>query len=132
MTPVERAAAVYDSEPCARSFREDLEAHLHNGYVFNTPDIFVMGRPVVSSENASDIIDPWIVFPVEQCDAWLVYLAAGRMDVLLSMFPYSLPKIGFERKNKLRFYGLPDLTHRLSTRCSTTLTLSAAHISTAN
>ena len=39
MLPAEKAAAVYAQEPCAQSFREDLEAHLLISYVFSTPEL---------------------------------------------------------------------------------------------
>jgi hypothetical protein len=131
MTPVEHAAAVYGSEACARTFREDLEAHLFNGYVFNTPDLFVMGRAVNSTADAAAIVDPWHAFESERCDAWLVYLAAGDLGKLIELFPYPLPKIGFERMNKLRFYRFCEFTPRLKRLCTITKTSSAALISTA-
>jgi hypothetical protein len=104
MTPVEFAAAVYQQEECARSFQEDLEAHLLNGYVFSTPAFFVMGRGVLSSAPPREIVDPWVKF--EQADAWLIYLLAGDIGKALQMLPHDLPRIGWERSNKLRFWTL--------------------------
>jgi hypothetical protein len=124
LTPYEQAARVYEQEPCARPFVEDLEAHLYNGYVFNTPALFVMGRAVISSAEPSLIVDPWHRFPQEKCDAWLVYLAAGDLRSLLAMFPYPLPQIGFERTNKLRFYRFCECTTRLYRKCTITKTSS--------
>lgn len=102
MTPVWMAAAVYESEPCARSFREDLEAHLQNGYVFSTPTAFVMGRPVDSGADPAQIVDPWHGFDPAQCDAWLVYLAAGNIADVLRQEPFALTFYLWERKNVLR------------------------------
>lgn len=127
MTPVEQAAAVYDREPCARTFREDLTAHLLHGYVFSTPDFFAMGRPVSSTAEPALIVDPWVEF--EYPDAWLVYLVAGDMRKALTMVPYPLAKIGLEKRNKLRFYGFAELTTRLCRSSSTIKTPSTAHIS---
>lgn len=129
MTPVEQAAHVYETEPCARSFKEDLEAHLLNGYVFSTPDLFVMGRAVDSSAPYELVTNPWHVFEPAKCDAWLCYLAAGDLRKMPAVIPYELPKIGFERKNVLRYYPVSVLTHRIL--CTTTLTHSAARLSTA-
>lgn len=129
MTPVEKAAAVYNSEPCARSFKEDLEAHLINGYVFSTPELFVMGRAVDSSAPYALVTDPWHVFPPECCDAWLCYLAAGDLRKMPDVIPYELAKIGFERKNILRYYPGARLTHK--TRCSIYPTPLAAPTTTA-
>lgn len=102
--PAAAAAAVYRSEPCTRSFREDLEAHLLGGWVISTPAAFAMGRPVQRSAPAADILNPWHQFPAEHADAWLIYLAAGDLRQLLRWIPHPLPWIGWERSNKLRWY----------------------------
>lgn len=104
MTPVELAAAVYTQEPCVRTFREDLEAHLLNGYVFSTPGSFVMGRPVCSSAPRGDIVNPWVRFEKAESDAWLVYLMAGDVAEAVGLLPYPLPRMGWERGNVLRFW----------------------------
>ncbi len=103
MTPVERAAAVYQREPCARTFREDLEAHLLNGYVFSTPETFVMGRLVQHDADPDLIVNPWHRF--ETGDCWLVYLAAG--DIIREArrwMPWPVPWLAWERGNRLRFW----------------------------
>ena len=79
MTPAEQAAAVYERETCARSFREDIEAHLLNGYVFSTPTMFIMGRAVDRLAPRELIVDPWHTFPEADRNAWLIYLAAGNV-----------------------------------------------------
>lgn len=110
MSPVHHAAAVYQREPCARSFREDLEAHLLHGHVFSTPEFFVMGRAVRSWAAGEDIVNPWVTWP--DGDAWLVYLMAGDMGRALRMLPYRLPLIGWERGNVLRFWPLAGVVRR--------------------
>ena len=102
-SPAIQAARVYDQEPCANTFEHDLYWHLQNGYVFSTPEYFIMGRPV--KKDAPE----WLLLRPDKkiegtCDAWLVWLAAGRLDVLPDVMPYWLPWIGFQRRNKLRWY----------------------------
>lgn len=101
---MELAAAVYTQEPCVRTFREDLEAHLLNGYVFSTPGSFVMGRPVCSMAAREDIVNPWVRFDKAESDAWLVYLMAGDLAEAVRLLPYPLPRVGWERGNVLRFW----------------------------
>lgn len=113
MTPVEAAARVYEQEPCARSFREDLEAHLLNGYVFSTPDLFMMGRAVIRDADPALIVNPWHVFPREACDCWLIYLVAGDMGRCFSFAPAELPWLCWERKNRLRFWRWDKTRHRV-------------------
>lgn len=104
MTPAQQAAAVYRREECARTFQEDLEAHMLNGYVFNTPTFFMMGRPVARLADPKLIVNPWHKFEREACDCWLVYLYAGDLREWLRYVPYRLPWVGFERGNVLRFH----------------------------
>jgi hypothetical protein len=100
LSPVERAAAVYEGDWCARSFRDDLTWHLVNGFVFSRPDFFVMGRPVVSG------VDPALIlgqhrFPSTICDCWHVYLFAGNIARAWDMLPWELPLVSFTRRKGL-------------------------------
>ncbi|SKA88865.1 hypothetical protein SAMN02745166_01498 [Prosthecobacter debontii] len=114
MTPVELAAQLYDD---VADFRRHLEAHLLHGYVHSTPAGFVMARPVCSTAPA-EIIDPWHVFPREECDAWWIWLAAGDLGSLMHLFPYELPLIGWQRywkgRPSVKFYSMEAVKKRLS------------------
>lgn len=116
MTPIETAAAVYASEPCARSFREDLEAHLLGGHVHSTPTAFVMARPVMRAADYELLTNPWVTWRREDADAWLVYLAAGDVAEMLGFLPFPLPWIGWERDNRLRWHGFESALARLQRR----------------
>ncbi len=113
MTPVEQAAAIYERESCARTFREDLELHLLNGFVISGPDFFMMGRPVCKYWGDQFTIDPTFNPTNDKRDCWHCYLMAGNMLKAFQFVPYPLPFISFERKNKLRFYRLDELKKRL-------------------
>jgi hypothetical protein len=102
-TPVQIAAKVYLGEKCARSFEDDLLLHLLHGYVFSTPEMFMMGRPVRRDGTYENITDPTYKFA--DPDSWLVYLASGDLQIFFKHEPYPLPYIGFERENSLRFYS---------------------------
>jgi len=118
LSPIERMAAVYLNEPCRNTFQDDLAAHLIGGYVFSTPDLFVMGRAVNSKATYEEITDPNFCFEREDCNAWWVHAGAVRgtdnnlrkaiYENVLSDFlrfePHPLPLIGFERDNRPRFY----------------------------
>lgn len=119
MTPYQRARAVYDSEPCARSFEEDLTAHLLAGFVISTPDVFAMFRPVRSTAPAKTILDPWISHRDPDC--WHIYLAAGDLAALAPILGDRFELVSFERKNSLRFRYYRILRRRwtLSARTST-------------
>lgn len=112
MTPVEKIAALYEQH--GGSFREVLEAHLLHGYVYSTPDCFLIGRAVNSAAPLDEILDPWRTWEREQQDAWWVYAMAGDIRRAMKFTPYELPKIGFERRGVTRYYSSKCLAERLS------------------
>lgn len=114
MIPYDAAMAVYRNEPCARSFFDDFTLHMKHGFVFSTPDYFIMGRPVNSKAAEAQIVDPACTFKPEECDCWHVYLMAGDVTKVWNIMPYPLPKVSFERRNELRFYTL-DSIRRIQT-----------------
>lgn len=114
-SPVEQAAAVYRREPCARTFREDLEFYLINGWVVSTPTVFAMARPVASGASYQQITGHH-VFPMTEADAWLIYLLAGSMADAWHYLPFDLPKVMLERGNVLRSYDLFAFRKRSTSR----------------
>jgi hypothetical protein len=132
MTPVEIAASLYQRYPQPRTFREDLEAHLIGGYVFSTPDCFLMARPVSSLASDEDVSDPWKAFEPYEQDAWMVWIAAGTMVSVkkhLTEPPYALPLTAWARKNRLRFHRTDQLTRTLCRLFSTSYESSSNHSS---
>lgn len=112
MAPIDLARHVYRSEPCARTFEQDLAWHLDNGFVFARPDFFVMGRPVNRHASPSLIVGQYR-FPSATADCWHVYLMAGNVARAWGMLPWELPWVSFERSNVLRFHRL-EAIRRLS------------------
>lgn len=104
--PITLARQVYASEPCARSFDQDLYLHL------NTPQCIVIKnehtlafiRPVNHRDPYRAITNP--AFISSSPDAWWVYLLAGRMEPLDLVLDDRYLLIGWERSNVPRFYNL--------------------------
>jgi hypothetical protein len=105
MTPVLKAAAVYEQEPCVRTFAQDLEAHLLHGLVVSTPDLFLMARPVSHDAIGDKIVNPWHNTWESEPDCWHLYLYAGDMMTAFKQATHELPYVSFERKNRLRIYS---------------------------
>lgn len=102
--PFVEAARVYDREPCARSFTEDLEAHLRHGWVISTPDLFLMARKISVAWSRDVVLNPYQTAHDNAADAWHVWLAAGNWRSAFAQAPHPLPWVVIERKNKLRYY----------------------------
>lgn len=102
MNPYERAEALYAGDPPG-TWEDLLLEHLARGFVFSTPDFFVMGRPVMHHAPKEFVVDPYYHFPVEQCDCWHFHCFAGSMAKVWAIEPWPMPWISFERKNELAF-----------------------------
>lgn len=115
MRPIDQARLVYEQEPCARTFEEDLRLHLMHGYVFSTPEIFMMGRGVRRDAPDYDILNPTVTWPEDLCDTWMIYLAAGNIGDFFRFEPTPKKWVAFERENQLRVHSydrIKRLAHR--------------------
>ncbi len=111
------ARAVYDKEPCTRSFEEDVCSHLEHGFLYSSPELFIMARPVDRYASEEFILNPDYTFIKPNC--WLVWLCAGRIPRIwhaLSLTGLHLPFVGFQRSNRLRYYEFTKLYAKLSAR----------------
>ena len=101
MKPVEQASSFYGPHFC-----EVVADHLLNGYVFSTPEYFLMCK--------------------RQDDAWFVTYLAGSLRAAVAAMPYPLPYLIFQRDNgTCRRYSAESLTRRIygkqtkGAKCST-------------
>ena len=124
MNPASRIAALYGPNS-PRTFAEDMQAHMVNGYVYAGPDLFMLVRPVPSEVPASVIRNPWYSFEVEDCDTWFIYAAAtakpstalGLVKTCLTKMPFPLPLAAWERQAKgrtpIKFFSISRLVEVL-------------------
>lgn len=116
MSPVQIAAVIYRTEPCARSFREDLEAHLLHGIVYSTATAFAMARYVSADWSGEDVVNPWCNGGNrDHLDTLHVYLAAGDLSEMLAVTHLQVKNISFERSNRLRIYDYLTFKKRCKT-----------------
>jgi len=102
VSPAEQVRELYAS---AKDFRDELSAHLVNGYVFSSPECFAMGRAVNLRAPREVVLNPWFTFPPEEVNAWLVWAAAGTASGILSHLPHELPYLAWQRRGgQLRVY----------------------------
>lgn len=121
--PLSQAIAALHAEENRYGLTELVSAHFENGYVFSTPTVFILARPVFvdveldSGEilNEREILNPRMVWGAGW-NAWHVYLFSGDMREGLSYMPFPLEFLSFERKNRLRVYSLNYISQRLSTK----------------
>jgi hypothetical protein len=107
--PVWRAKQVYLQEECARSFDEDFYLHLNNPHaiVYKDASNLAMLRPVNRADNYVHLTNPG--YNTNNPNCWWVYLLVGDFKFLLSLLPYPLEFIGWERNNVPRSYNLNHL-----------------------
>lgn len=61
------------------------------------------------------IVDPSYPFEEEEWNAWLIYLASGDMTKFWRNYPFDLPYVGWEKRNRLRFYRFDTIRDRICT-----------------
>jgi hypothetical protein len=84
-------SAVAASVPSVAGFTNDLAAHLEpGGIVVSCPEFFIMLRPVLRDAPVEQLTNPWWRWPAEECDSWMVWIAAGDVrrafDLLLPLY----------------------------------------------
>ena len=117
MSPLDKVRLLY-TEKSPRSFEEDLTAHFYHGYVYSTPEYFLMARPVWSGASQENINDVHRAFPPALWDTWYIYAFALRDDQglqglvknLLTHMPFYLPLVAWERSGEpLSFFSTDKL-----------------------
>lgn len=81
-----------------------VQCHLRCGFVFSTPEFFIMGRPVCRQWKKEDVFDPETAAPKSLADGWMIHAMAGDTGKAWSILPWPLGWIGFQRfDNVLRW-----------------------------
>lgn len=116
MNPIHQARALWHSmgEP-EIDWDELLEFFLAEGAVVSTPEVFLLARPtlVALPDIAQNAFSPLQFHGPPDC--WNVWLAAGRLDLLLELaHAHPLPWVSFSRRgsDRLRRYRLSTLVAR--------------------
>ncbi|QIF01956.1 hypothetical protein [Roseimicrobium sp. ORNL1] len=115
-TVLSQALALYDragetqtgTPTQSRTFEEDLAAFIHTGRVYITPTCVLFAKAVPSHR---EYHEPWDTWEPHECDAWLVWLAAGDLAEFFQYVPYELPWLVWARRDRLRKWPY-DLARR--------------------
>lgn len=111
--PYEQTLADWERRPRDWPLRHYEDLHKARGFVFATPEFYVMGRPVRKYAPLEQILDIEHNFAFPSCDTWYIFQMTGDVAKAWAVLPWSLPWVCFVRDNdptsELRFYE----THRL-------------------
>lgn len=100
VTPIQSIREEFRKNPRAEPFDRLMQWHLNNGFVFSTPEFFVMG----SEQNSRELKEGgWELIPSGFLDTWYVHSMAGDMSKAWDILPWELPFIAFERKEASGF-----------------------------
>lgn len=110
-SPAYRAAVDYGRAPGDFTFHEALEAHLVNGYVVSSPDVFILARPVDRTAPSELLTNPAYTF--QDPDAWFIYLMAGDVFSCWHYYPIHYNWVGWQRRgNEIRFYPMEQIKRK--------------------
>lgn len=104
-----RAKKLYDQ--CGIEMNADIAAYMAHGYVFITPNSFLLGKAVDSTSN----LHPKDQWDVKNPNAWYVHMAVGGVKEFINKIPYPLPFVGWMRvaKNQsIRWYDFTRIIRR--------------------
>lgn len=112
MSILVKAKELYDQ--CGIDMNADIAAYAAHGYVFITPDSFLLGK-AVNSKSEAHPADQW---NVENPDAWYVRSALNTLGLkkFLKLVPYPLPFVCWTRhlKNKpTKFHKFETLKRKI-------------------
>jgi hypothetical protein len=115
LSPRERIKRLYCEFQQPRSFEEDERLHRMTGYVIETEDAFLMGRPVKHDVALEAIQCPQVKFSREVCDAWFIWIFVGNLQRMLELAPYPLPLVGWSRRGgRVRWYRCEEAGKRIA------------------
>jgi hypothetical protein len=116
MTPRQRLVEIYQVEVERHGlmpFWFYEKQNQRHGFVFERPDFFVMGRPVIRTATEAQIVDNTYDFDWRECDCWYVDAIAGDMAKAFTVLPWPLPWFCFGRWARdnlgLRFFRAEDV-----------------------
>ena len=92
--------AWFASRPSVTSFPDMVAWHLRHGYLFNTRDYFVMGRPIQlqnTREETDIVIDSLFVYEAKNSNCWYFSALSGNLRGVWHLLPYELPWMAYHR-----------------------------------
>jgi len=107
MTPFELAARWHLAHAPEHPLAPIVEAHFQHGYVFNTPELFILARRISTEWSEDCILDPWHTDP--EGDARHVRLYAGDTLAIPPLIPYFLPNVTFHRQGRFKIHNMEHL-----------------------
>ena len=108
MIPIHRIQSLYAGAEW--NLADDILFHAEHGYILSTPTCFLLARAVPKSAAPYDAQK---VFPLSECDTWLVWAMAGDISEAMAFAPYAMKWIAFARRDGIRFYGFQKTRSKL-------------------
>lgn len=112
MNPYYEIERKYREHPQRFPFEFYVDWHLRHGFLFSTPDYFIMGRAVDRARFNPELLDIHA-----KPNAWYIHAMAGSLSKAWDILPYPLGWLGWERvrdgQRELGWYKTEDI-RRLS------------------
>ena len=97
MSYYQSLAALYAEKGSGWSFEETVSWYRLHGFVFDEPELFLMGRPVIKEAGEDAICSPTI-FDSQMANCWYVHAFQGDIAKVWHYVPWQLPWICFDRR----------------------------------
>ena len=123
--PYEQIEALYEKtkKQGDLDFYYWLELHMRHGFVYSTPDFFVMAKAVNRGAWAGDVGDARMIFEQKDCDCWFISALAGNVLKAWEVLPRPYVWFAFARGARcsdgpIKFYPTDRLKKLTRAMCS--------------
>lgn len=113
LRPFDAMEAWFERNPSpVTNFSEMLVWHLRHGYVFNTHEYFVMGRPIrlePTREQTDEAIARLFVYEPREANCWYFCALSGNLRNSCKVLPFDLKWMAYHRmiRGKPRLFVRP-------------------------
>ena len=91
MSAFEKIEEQYRLHPRELPLEAYVMWYMRNGFVFNRPDFFVMGRAVPRHAPVEQILNQLELFHGQPRDCWYLFAASGNTARMWQVVPWELP-----------------------------------------
>ena len=105
---------LYLKYPQPRTFAEDVALYEAAGYVWDTPEVFLMARPVWKDAPDEVIKCSHVRFHDSCVNAWFLFAFVGDLRATITIAPYQLAWVGWSRRmSPIRWHRMGCILDRI-------------------
>lgn len=113
---IDRLRELYMRFYAIRTPEQDIALFMANpnGIIVRTTQYIALGKEIVRWMSDEELRNPETPIPAgEKPDGYYIYAYVGDFTNFLQFMPYELPWVGWHRRERLRFYSIPQIRRKI-------------------